>query len=194
MINRVSYIDNKFPHDLDSKIELDFDYVLDIESVYKEIKKLSYKHVKIPSTPSFIDEECVQNSTESFLMLSWRPEAKSNAQGYILEIDDGSNGSFKEVYCGPDTICQINGLSSDCIYNARVKAFNKAGTSDYSQIISLPSSESLWSSFNTKTSHSEAVLTNSFMTATCSSFEDRVILGSIGMSKGVHYWQITIEK
>ncbi len=32
------------------------------------------------------------------------------------------------------------------------------------------------------------------MSATCKSFEDRVLLGSIGFSKGVHYWEITIDR
>jgi tripartite motif-containing protein 9/67 len=32
------------------------------------------------------------------------------------------------------------------------------------------------------------------MSASCMSFEDRVILGSVGFSKGVHYWEITIDR
>jgi tripartite motif-containing protein 9/67 len=32
------------------------------------------------------------------------------------------------------------------------------------------------------------------MSATCVSFEDRVVLGSIGFSKGIHYWECTIDR
>ena len=61
----------------------------------------------------------------------------------MLEIDDGTqDGHFKEVYCGADSICQINGLVLNSIYNARVKAFNQAGYSEYSQIISISASPS----------------------------------------------------
>jgi len=150
----MSDIDNKFPQDadLEPKIDLDFDFMLNSDLIYKEIKKLNYKQVKVPTAPMFIAEECVNNSTETLMMLSWHQTSmgsKNNVQGYVLELDDGSvDSQFKQVYCGSETICQINGLSSNCIYNARVKAFNQAGCSDYSQIISIPSSPSKFIFFN----------------------------------------------
>ena len=32
------------------------------------------------------------------------------------------------------------------------------------------------------------------MTVTSSSFDDRVVLGSVGLSRGVHYWEISIDR
>ena len=67
----------------------------------------------------------------------------NGVQGFLLEVDDGTHeGHFKEVYYGPETMCQINGLVTNSIYNARVKAFNQAGFSEYSQIISIAASPS----------------------------------------------------
>lgn len=198
MINRMSEFDSKFPqdHQLQKSIDLDFDLILNSDSIIKEIKKLNYKQVKVPTEPGFIVEECLNDPNATRMILSWQQKlAKGNIQGYILELDDGTpDGKFEQVYRGSDTICQINGLIHNTVYNARVKAFNQAGCSDYSPILSIPSSPSLWFSFNPKTSHSDTVIYNANMSATCKSFEDRVILGSVGFSKGVHYWEITIDR
>ena len=106
---------------------------------------------KVPNPPSFIAEECTTDAKTSTIILSWQhqqqqPKIKgssSSVQGFLLEVDDGTHeGHFKEVYCGVETMCQINGLVANSIYNARVKAFNQAGFSDYSQIISVAASPS----------------------------------------------------
>ena len=49
MINKMSDIENKFPQDaadLQPKVELDFDFMLNSDGIYKEIKKLHYKQLK----------------------------------------------------------------------------------------------------------------------------------------------------
>ena len=51
-----------------------------------------------------------------------------------------------------------------------------------------------WFSFDAENKHKEVSLTNSNMTATCRSFDDRLVLGSVGFSRGVHYWEIVIDR
>lgn len=196
MVTKMSEIEKKFPADLQPKVDPDFDFMLNSEHLLKEIRKLNCKQIKVPVAPSFVAEDCTIEPNET-IILSWnqKTSAKNNAQGYVLEIDDGLvNSAFKQVYCGPDTVCQVQGLSANCVYNARVKAFNQAGCSEYSSIISMPAAPTMWFSLNPKTSHGDVVFSNNYTSATCVSFEDRVVLGSVGFSKGVHYWEITIDR
>jgi tripartite motif-containing protein 9/67 len=146
MLQRMSNILNKFPKDaeLQPKVDFDFDFVLNSDAAFREINKLNYKQIKVPNTPAFIADECTTNPNE-IIILSWQQKTinRNNVQGYILEIDEGSDCSpFKEVYRGSDTMCQINGLIPNSTYNARVKAYNQAGYSSYSNIISISASPS----------------------------------------------------
>lgn len=51
-----------------------------------------------------------------------------------------------------------------------------------------------WFSLDPATAHPDIVLTNDNSTTTCTSFDDRVVLGNIGFSRGCHYWEVTIDR
>lgn len=51
-----------------------------------------------------------------------------------------------------------------------------------------------WFTLDPATAHPDIVLTNDNATTTCTSFDDRVVLGNIGFSRGCHYWEVTIDR
>lgn len=75
------------------------------------------------------------------MTVSWTVPNEEFVEGYVLEIDDGSGGDFREVYCGKEGICTVDGLHFNAIYKARVKAFNTYGEGDYSEIVCLETAE-----------------------------------------------------
>ncbi|KAI8422443.1 hypothetical protein MSG28_006281 [Choristoneura fumiferana] len=80
-----------------------------------------------PGAPTMAVELCAARGCSC--TLAWRaPPAPRAVRGYVLELDDGLGGPFREVYCGRETICTVDGLHYASLYSARVKAFNGAGS------------------------------------------------------------------
>lgn len=92
-------------------------------------------------------------------VLAWSIRDIGSVQGFILELDNGIVGSdfrvrrndrlcslpsicddVKEVYDGHETMCAIDGLLPSHVYTARVKAYNQAGESAFSECLTLHSS------------------------------------------------------
>ncbi|KAM5235169.1 E3 ubiquitin-protein ligase TRIM9 isoform 14-T14 [Ctenodactylus gundi] len=268
---------------LTPRMTTDFDLSLDNSPLLQSIHQLDFVQVKasspVPATPILQLEECCTHNNSATLSWKQPPLSTVPADGYILELDDGSGGQFREVYVGKETMCTVDGLHFNSTYNARVKAFNKTGVSPYSKTLVLQTSEDTdseeqtlpfpvpserlplrrtspfsstlnlqpsfpgrsyfdyrssphqlslhsslqslnapgcnfetqsapysqlvdikkllavaWFAFDPGSAHSDIIFSNDNLTVTCSSYDDRVVLGKTGFSKGVHYWELTIDR
>ncbi|XP_075386994.1 E3 ubiquitin-protein ligase TRIM9 isoform X9 [Tenrec ecaudatus] len=205
---------------LTPRMTTDFDLSLDNSSLLQSIHQLDFVQMKasspVPATPILQLEECCTRNNSATLSWKQPPLSGVAAEGYILELDDGSGGQFREVYVGKETMCTVDGLHFNSTYNARVKAFNKTGVSPYSKTLVLQTSEGCnfepqsapysqlvdikkllavaWFAFDPGSAHSDIIFSNDNLTVTCSSYDDRVVLGKTGFSKGVHYWELTVDR
>ncbi|KAM6201691.1 E3 ubiquitin-protein ligase TRIM9 isoform 14-T14 [Rhynchocyon petersi] len=268
---------------LTPRMTTDFDLSLDNSSLLQSIHQLDFVQMKasspVPATPILQLEECCTHNNSATLSWKQPPLSAVLAEGYILELDDGSGGQFREVYVGKETMCTVDGLHFNSTYNARVKAFNKTGVSPYSKTLVLQTSEDTdseeqtlpfpvpserlplrrmspfsstlnlqpsfpgrsyfdfrssphqlslhsslqslntpgcnfepqsapysqlvdikkllavaWFAFDPGSAHSDIIFSNDNLTVTCSSYDDRVVLGKTGFSKGVHYWELTVDR
>ncbi|XP_074470892.1 E3 ubiquitin-protein ligase TRIM9 isoform X1 [Sebastes fasciatus] len=201
---------------LEPKVGPEFDLTLNTDALLQTILQLDFCQGKVESGPSVpaapilqLEKCCTRNNSAT---LAWRVTAPpaSPIEGYILELDDGNGGQYREVYVGKETVCTVDGLHFNSSYNARVKAYNAIGVGPYSKTVVLKTSDAssldgflagmtsirevAWFSFDPSTAHRDIVLTNENQTVTCSSYDDRVVLGTAAFSKGIHYWEVRIDR
>ncbi|XP_070257179.1 tripartite motif-containing protein 67 isoform X6 [Myotis yumanensis] len=205
---------------LEPKVSAEFDLTLDSEPLLQAIHQLDFIQMKcrapVPPGPLLQLEKCCTRNNS--VTLAWRlpPFTHSPVDGYILELDDGDGGQFREVYVGKETLCTIDGLHFNSTYNARVKAFSSSGVGPYSKTVVLQTSDGehggvrgrhrcglclrarvralAWFTFDPNSGHRDIILSNDNQTATCSSYDDRVVLGTAAFSKGVHYWELHVDR
>ncbi|XP_069064774.1 E3 ubiquitin-protein ligase TRIM9 isoform X23 [Pleurodeles waltl] len=183
---------------LTPRMTTDFDLNLDSAPLLQSIHQLDFVQMKVPSqvpAPPILQlEECCTHNNSATLSWKQPPLSMVQVEGYILELDDGNGGQFREVFVGKETMCTVDGLHFNSTYSARVKGFNKSGVSQYSKILVLQTSEVAWFAFDPGSAHSDIIFSNDNLTVTCNSYDDRVVLGKTGFSKGVHYWELTIDR
>nr|XP_056708207.1 E3 ubiquitin-protein ligase TRIM9 isoform X5 [Euleptes europaea] len=183
---------------LSPRMTTDFDLNLDSAPLLQSIHQLDFVQMKasspVPAPPILQLEECCTHNNSATLSWKQPPLSTVQVEGYILELDDGNGGQFREVYVGKEMMCTVDGLHFNSTYSARVKAFNKTGVSPYSKTLVLQTSEVAWFSFDPSTAHSDIIFSNDNLTVTCNSYDDRVVLGKTGFSKGLHYWELSIDR
>uniref|UniRef100_A0A8C3JSI0 E3 ubiquitin-protein ligase TRIM9 n=1 Tax=Calidris pygmaea TaxID=425635 RepID=A0A8C3JSI0_9CHAR len=205
---------------LTPRMTTDFDLNLDNAPLLQSIHQLDFVQMKVsspvPAPPILQLEECCTHNNSATLSWKQPPLSTVQVEGYILELDDGNGGQFREVYVGKETMCTVDGLHFNSTYSARVKAFNKTGVSPYSKTLVLQTSEGCnfetqgtpysqlvdikkmvavaWFSFDPSSAHADIIFSNDNLTVTCNSYDDRVVLGKTGFSKGLHYWELSIDR
>ncbi|XP_038583336.1 E3 ubiquitin-protein ligase TRIM9 isoform X2 [Micropterus salmoides] len=213
---------------LEPKVGPEFDLTLNTDSLLQTILQLDFCQGKVESGPQVpaapllqLEKCCTRNNSAT---LAWRVAAPPSnpIEGYILELDDGNGGQYREVYVGKETVCTVDGLHFNSSYNARVKAYNTIGVGPYSKTVVLKTSdeysareilqrvksvptnpglpftgmqrEVAWFTFDPSTAHRDIVLSNENQTVSCNSYDDRVVLGTAAFSKGTHYWEVRIDR
>ncbi|XP_067009471.2 E3 ubiquitin-protein ligase TRIM9 [Anabrus simplex] len=205
LITRVANVDITWHKDMGTapRISHEFDLTLEDKSVLRAIEQLNFIQMKpakdgeerlpaAPCAPTVIPEEC--SAENNSVTIAWQPPPTSFVEGYVLELDDGNGGEFREVYCGKETICTVDGLHFNSMYNARVKAFNSTGEGEYSELIGLQTAEVAWFTFDPCSGLPELQFSEDNCTVACEGYEHRVALGSVGFSRGVHYWEFSINR
>ncbi|XP_055300878.1 E3 ubiquitin-protein ligase TRIM9 isoform X1 [Sitodiplosis mosellana] len=209
LINRVADTDVRWHQEVTNaapRVSPTIDLTLDDLSVKRAIDNLNFIKIKsgrdcderlqtVPSTPTIIHEEC--STVNNSVTVAWKAFNPMSSDGYVLELDDGSGGEFREVFCGKETICTVDGLHFNSMYNARVKAFNSFCEGEYSKMIGLHTAEVAWFAFDPALSDANSsglAVSNDLSTVSVDGWEHQVALGSVGFSRGVHYWEFTVNK
>ncbi|GMS79448.1 hypothetical protein PENTCL1PPCAC_1623 [Pristionchus entomophagus] len=211
LIQRSTTADFLWHNDMKTKPEVDSEIVLNLDTKHLQyaIQTLDFAQLKgllmstiptrgdysqVPSPPVIDAAAC--SAENNSVTVVWRPRNDGCAiDGFVLEIDNGRDeGCYKEVYSGPEIMCTLDGLHFNTIYSARVKAYNAAGESLYSDPICLQTASVAWFQLTKSASQREIFLSNESHTLTATTIDYQTILGSVAFSKGVHYWEIAVDR
>ncbi|KAI6236813.1 hypothetical protein M3Y95_00198400 [Aphelenchoides besseyi] len=210
--NRTTEAEFLWNKNMNTRPEVDSEFVLNLDTkpLQYAVQSLEFVQLKAlrrrssyttgdsvsraPNKPFFIASDC--SAENNSVVLVWNVHQNGIAvDGFVLELDSGrDDGRFKTVYKGPESTITIDGLHFDSCYNARVKAFNGAGESPFSDPICLQTAHVAWFQLCKSQSQHDILLTNESSSATGLTLDYGVILGTCSFSRGIHYFEVTVDR
>ncbi|KAL4673853.1 hypothetical protein H8959_017787 [Pygathrix nigripes] len=151
--------------------------------------------VGVPPVPLLQLEKCCTRNNS--VTLAWRmpPFTHSPVDGYILELDDGAGGQSREVYVGKETLCTSTVFTS----TAPTTPESKLSTLLVSGLTVKLSScrRPMW--LGSHLTPTLGIGTSFYPTTTrqppaAAMMTGRVVLGTAAFSKGVHYWELHVDR
>ncbi|XP_016151030.1 E3 ubiquitin-protein ligase TRIM9-like [Sinocyclocheilus grahami] len=212
LIRRVHMTENQWGKgSLTPRMSSDFDLTLDSGPLLQTIHQLDFVQMKVPAAPILQLEECCTQTNSATLSWKQPPLSTIAVDGYILELDDGNGGQFRvsvtTQFCyflfffsfHPSTFSVLCiSLPFPCFFIS--PNFSRSFPLFLLISVSLLSygSKTLaavaWFTFDPASAHPDIILSNDNLTVTCNSYDDRVVMGNTGFSRGVHYWEMTIDR
>ncbi|XP_046803035.1 E3 ubiquitin-protein ligase TRIM9 [Lucilia cuprina] len=128
-------------------------------------KLINYdESISSPQPPAIIPQDC--SAENNSVTVAWQAPNHSFVEGYVLELDDGSGGEFRD-----SNTVHLRVLLLNILFFA-------------------------WFTFDPVLSGgpgSGLIFSNNNSTVSVEGWEHRVALGSVGFSRGIHYWEFTID-
>nr|CAH8824519.1 unnamed protein product [Trichobilharzia regenti] len=165
-------------------------------------------NLSVPSTPDMNGSYSVNTLHRSMTvngdmkLLSINNNNNDNHEGSIkfqLEVDNGRGGPFRVAYTGSERVCRLEGLHLNTTYRFRIRSTNGICQSAYSDIVAIKTSRLASFVMNSSSGPNQPVNGLKLSSDGCTisaqgDVEDRVLLGDVGFSDGIHYWEWHVEQ
>ncbi|CAI2722874.1 unnamed protein product [Schistosoma spindalis] len=157
----------------------------------------------VPSTPELNGSYSVNTLHKSMTVNSDIRFLSTMNNGELiqfqLEVDNGRGGPFKVVYTGPECVCRVEGLHLNTTYRFRIRSTNGIAQSAYSDIVAMKTARLASFIMNPLSGPAPPISGLKLSSDGCTisaqgDLEDRVLLGDVGFSEGIHYWEWNVEQ
>ncbi|CAH8484404.1 unnamed protein product [Schistosoma bovis] len=157
----------------------------------------------VPSTPELNGSYSVNTLHKSITVNSDIRFLSTMNNGELiqfqLEVDNGRGGPFKVVYTGPECVCRVEGLHLNTTYRFRIRSTNGIAQSAYSDIVAIKTARLASFVMNPLSGPAPPISGLKLSSDGCTisaqgDLEDRVLLGDVCFSEGIHYWEWNVEQ